>query len=352
MDELKKLRERIDWLDEQIASLLNERMRASDHVGRIKKATNQEVADPLREKYVLNHVETQVQHPTLKSNIANIYREIMQESKIAQRFFQQYSQPFHRIGVIGLGLIGGSICKGIKTKSPSVLIASLEHHSEDVFLAAESGWIDQIYSSIEEFISNCELIILASPISSVISLAKEIKRHGSFSQKKVVIDVASVKQDIVTVFEDLCCETMEFFGTHPMAGRENSGFSNSQATLFVNRPWVMVPHQKNTSSTQENIEEFIRYLGAEPVILEAKIHDQQAALVSHIPAILSRSYYGFVKATNPDSLNVSGPGFQDFTRLARDNVNMHREINTNNQAIIDKYLKEWLKYLIDNHKGI
>lgn len=346
MDELKKLRERIDWLDEQIASLLNERMRASDHVGRIKKANHQEVADPTREKYVLNHVETQVQHPTLKSNIANIYREIMQESKIAQQFFQHHSQPFYHIGIIGLGLIGGSICKAIKTKNPSIVISSVEYPScKDIPLAVEGGWVDQVYATMDELVANCELIILASPISSVVSLAQEIKKCKPSSQKSIVIDVASVKQKIVKIFDALSCETMEFLSTHPMAGKQSSGFANSLATLFVNRPWIIVPHQKTVLSTQENIEAFIRFLGAEPVTLEADIHDQQTALISHIPAILSKSYYDFVKLKSPNSLNVAGPGFQDFTRLANDNENMHREIGSNNHVIIRAYLQEWIEFL-------
>ncbi len=101
-DQLKKLRDRIDWLDAQIASLLDERMGAADQVGKIKRTIQKDIADQSREMRILNQVETIIQHPTLKANISNIYREIMQESRTAQQFFQHLSQPFRRIGIIGM----------------------------------------------------------------------------------------------------------------------------------------------------------------------------------------------------------------------------------------------------------
>ena len=154
MDSLQKLRDRIDWLDTQIASLLNERMRAADQIGKIKRTLNQDVVDQSREIGVVNHVQALIQHPVLKANIANIYREIFQESRTAQQFFQHLQQPFRSIGIIGLGLMGGSICKGIKTKDSSIKISTLLHESEDDSLAKSEGWVDHVYSTLRELIQN------------------------------------------------------------------------------------------------------------------------------------------------------------------------------------------------------
>lgn len=348
MDALKKLRDRIDWLDTQIASFLNERMRAADQVGKIKRMDQKEVTDQSREKNVLNNVEMIIQHPTLKANIANIYGQIMQESRIAQQFFRHLSQPFRRIGIIGLGLMGGSICKGIKMKDPSIAIGTLIHASDDLSLADEEGWIDQVYASIGDLIQNSELIILATPISTILGLAEELKSNLASSQKLIVIDLASVKKEIIDTFEKLTVEKIEFIGTHPMAGKELGGFANSQATLFVNRPWVVVPHQANSSSGVESIKELIRYLGSEPICLDAATHDQQAALISHIPMILAKSYFDFVGSTDPESMKIAGPGFQSFTRLAHDNDAMRMEITECNQKMINHFLDIWLESLIKN----
>lgn len=348
MHRLKKLRDRIDWLDTQIASLLNERMRAADQVGKIKRIIQQDVTDQSREMSVLNQVEMIIQHPILKANISNIYREIMQESRTAQQFFQHLSQPFRRIGIIGMGLMGGSICKGIKTKDSSIEIGTLMNESEDNFLAKTGGWVDQVYSTIGDLIQNSELIILASPICTIIEWAKEIKLNSVHLEKLIVIDIASVKEEMTATFEKLSRKNIEYISTHPMAGKENGGFKNSQATLFVNRPWVLVPHKENSSSGIESIKELILFLGSKPICLEAKVHDRQAALISHLPSILSKSYFDFVNSIDPESLLISGPGFQTFTRLAHDNKERRAEIAKHNQQVIHDYLDQWLEFLIKN----
>lgn len=346
MNKLKKLRDRIDWLDAQIASLLNERMQAADQVGKIKRIIQQDVADLSREMSVLNQVEAIIQHPTLKANISNIYREIMQESRTAQEFFRHLSQPFRRIGIIGMGLMGGSICKGMKTKDASIQIGTLMCESEDHSLAKTGGWVDQVYSTIGDLIQNSELIILATPISTIIPLAEEIKLNSVRLEKIIVIDIASVKEGIVATFEKLSCKNIEYISTHPMAGKVDKGFTNSQATLFVNRPWIVVPHKENSSSGIESIKELFLFLGAKPICLEAKVHDQQAALISHLPSVLSKSYFDFVNSIDPESLIIAGPGFQTFTRLAHDNHEMREEIAKCNHQAIHDYLDQWLKFLI------
>lgn len=350
MERLKKLRDRIDWLDTQIASLLNERMCAADEIGRIKRNHHEEVADQSREAHVLDQVENLVQHPILKENIANIYSEILYESRTAQRFLQSPSQPFRRIGVIGVGLMGGSLCKGIKTKDRAIQINALQHTSADAALAREGGWIDNIYSTMAELMQNCDLIIIASPLSTVIPIAEEIHLHSHTVNKLIVMDISSVKREVGQAFEKLSSSSIEYISTHPMAGKDKPGFANSQATLFVDRPWIIVPHKKNTAAGMDNIQSLIRFLGGDPMCLEAADHDRQAALISHLPALLSKSYLDFVNTTCADSLMISGPGFQSFTRLAHDNEALRKEIAAHNQANIQAYLHQWVQALT-NHRG-
>jgi prephenate dehydrogenase/chorismate mutase len=345
MDDLKKIRDRIDWLDEQIASLLNERMRASDRVGEIKRRSHKDISDPSRETNVLNQVKAIVQHPLLKANISNIYGEIMQESKIAQKFFMHLSQPFHHIGIIGLGLIGGSICKALKTKASSLMLDTIDHPSEDHSLAHQEGWIDNVHANMSDLIEHCDLIILAVPLSMIIPIAKELKKQARDNKKVVVIDVGGVKEEIAKAFEKLSSKNIEFIATHPMAGKELPGFANSQATLFVNRPWIVCPHQKNLPQEIHRIEELLKYLGSNPIQLEAAVHDQQAALVSHLPAMLAKSYFEFVHSISPESLKIAGPGFQSFTRLAHDNPAMQEDTFKHNHKIIEDYLNQWIKMI-------
>ncbi len=343
MENLTSLRDRLDQIDAQITSLLDERMTMVGQIGQVKYQHNLPLTDKGREGTIVERAEMQVQHPVLKESIGIIFQAIIEGSKISQQFFKYPASPFRRVGIIGLGLMGGSICKAIKLKDPTIEIATMVHSSEDYVLAIENGCIDRSCDTLVELMEYSEVIILASPISSVVPLAEEIQRHRYNARKLLVIDIASVKENIVEAFEKLSDARVEFVGTHPMAGTEKRGFANGQATLFVGRPWVVVPHGKNCIQALQQTKAFIRFLGAEPLDLDADVHDQRAALVSHIPGILSKSVWRLVQAADPASLEMAGPGFHSFTRLAHGNREMRAEIEMFNQ----KFIRSYLDCLID-----
>lgn len=345
MELLKKVRDRIDWLDSQIAFLLNERMRAADQVGKIKQTDERLVHDPSRETEVLQQVETIVQHPILKADIARVYETIFRESKISQQFYRVPTCPFRRVGIVGIGLIGGSICKGLKTKDPSIEISALMHPSIDVREAKEGHWIDRVCETLEEFVCDVDIVLLSSPISTIVPHAEEIAKAVALDKKLIVADVASVKRMIVSAFEHLTCPNVEFVGTHPLSGKETSGFVSSQPTLFVGNPWVVVPHRHNTADCLEKIHSLIAFLGSNPVRLEPEVHDRWVALISHLPMVLSKGYFDFVNSIDPDSTTIAGPGFKSFCRLAHDNPQLREEILTWNQEFITEYLDQWVVQL-------
>ncbi len=223
------------------------------------------------------------------------------------------------IGIIGLGLMGGSIAKALK---------------DDVVVDAD----------LKQIVSKADLIILATPISTIVSIAQEI---AALAQNKplLVLDIASVKEEITARFEQLSNEKVEFISSHPMAGSEKSGYENSSETLFVGAPWVIVPHSKNTQRGLDEVEKLILRLGARPFRRQAKEHDEEAALVSHVPYVLSKAYLDFVRERRPDSLELAGPGFKSFTRLAQDNPVLRAEIERYNKDKMELFLKEWLMWM-------
>lgn len=352
MNQIKRLRDALDELDAQISCLLDQRMETVDEIGRVKRQHHLLVTDKSREAEVLSKVQSSVHHPVLKENMANIYKVIMEESKVSQQFLQHTEFPFQRIGIIGLGLIGGSICKGVKVKRPYVEICGFADPSHDCDRALHEGWIDKTASSMRDLLLWAEVLIIASPISTVIPLAEEIHTHkSSLLHPLTIVDVASIKGDIVAKFEQLTCDKLEYIGTHPMAGKEHQGFASSQATLFVRRPWVVTPHRKNKGATLAAVDELIRFLGGEPVKLEAQEHDRQAALISHLPGILSRAFYDFVLQNEPTSSQIAGPGFHSFTRMAHSNGEMRSDIERYNQAHIHDLLEQWVEYLTQRMEG-
>lgn len=345
MDPLKTWRDQLDQLDTQIALLLNQRMHVVDQIGRIKNEQMLHLTDKNRENEVLHHVEDVVEHPVLKEHMGMIYKAILEASRNDQQFSQLQMTPFRRIGIIGLGLMGGSICKALKMKDPIIEIDTLRHLSEDDLLASQAGVIHKVHESLTQLMQSVELIILATPISTVIPFAREIRRQHTMNKKLLVMDIGSVKGEITHTFEQLTDDNLEFVATHPMAGKEKSGFKNSQGILFVHSPWIVVPHKRNQQKTIDDVMTFVRYLGAEPLCLDATIHDSQAALVSHLPAILSRAFVDFVNNIDPESIMIAGPGFKGFTRLAQDNREMQAEIAYYNRQSIRRLMEKWMEYL-------
>lgn len=254
--------------------------------------------------------------------------------------------PFAKIGIIGLGLIGGSIAKTIKRQDLPISVSTLKRDSGNNRQALREGWIKIEFNNLRELLLNIDLLILATPIRIVIPLAENIRKIPLGTGKRlIVIDVASVKEPIARAFEKLSSEQIEFIATHPMAGSEQSGFQSAQADLFHAAPWIITPHKKNSPEALQKVEKFLRFLGAKTKLLTEKKHDRQVALVSHLSFVIATSLFAYVFKTDKESIKLSGPGFRSLTRLASGNSTMHGEIVQNNRKNLEKYLGGFREYL-------
>ncbi len=245
-------------------------------------------------------------------------------------------QRFERVAIIGLGLIGGSIAKKLKTMHPERPIASLRREA----------CVDILFGSWEELALWSDLIVLATPISEVVPLARLIK-EAHRTRPVVVIDVGSVKRVICREFEKLSEGAIEFLGTHPMAGKERSGWEASEAGLFQGAPWIIAPHARNSMEVQEAVSTWVRMLGAQEKVMTAEEHDRRVALISHFPKVVSQALLDFVRTQAPEALELAGPGFLSMTRLAGDNPLMHAEIARHNGDHLEEVMRRWVEYLED-----
>ncbi len=230
---------------------------------------------------------------------------------------------FHKIGIIGLGLMGGSILKALEGKKEVVTGNDLLQN------------LDQI-----------DALILAVPISSILEIGEKIAHaNHSRSRSLVVIDIGSVKGEIAKRFESFTNGSIEFVATHPMAGKHQSGYEHSDKDLFKDAPWVITPHAKNTEPVLAEVEALIHLLGAYAIRLSPEEHDRRAAFISHVPYLISKALLEFVAAEEPQSVEMAGPGFQSMTRLARDNPALRAEIALYNQENIETTLKRFIRFL-------
>ncbi len=251
---------------------------------------------------------------------------------------------FRRIGIIGLGLIGGSIAKAIKAHDPTVEIAVCDKKCSDWEDALQAHVIDHLVATPKELANCSELVIIATPLSELSSIA-QLLAGLSLKHSLTVLDISSVKGQIVPVLEKLSTDQIEFVSTHPMAGKETLGFASSSATLFKGAVWITIPHRNNKAETLHTIERWIDSLGANPIRLGLEQHDEQVALISHLPMLISQSLLAFVKQEDVQALEIAGTGFQSMIRLAKTPPQLANELTENNRKILNKYWKKWIEFI-------
>lgn len=240
---------------------------------------------------------------------------------------------YKKVGIIGLGLIGGSIAKRLKINGCDVYTIK----SKDTETAKK--WVKKAFLKLDDLLQEIDLLVIATPLSQIIPIAKKIKAKRPL----LVIDVGSVKGQIANEFSKLTKGNLEFLATHPMAGSEKRGFKASEPDLFEGAPWIVTPHRKNKTS----IDAWIRSLGASPVTMSAKEHDEKMALISHLPTLISILLLQFVKTQDPKSIDIAGPGFKSMTRLAIGNPELIKDFFKMNIKNIQVVNHKWLKFIKD-----
>lgn len=202
-----------------------------------------------------------------------------------------------KIGVIGLGLIGGSIFKDLK-KSYDVIAVSQSQQGEGIF---------KDYSVLKDR----DLVFVCTPMNKTLSVLDELE--NILPRTTIVTDVCSLKS-----FVSGKKRSYIFIPSHPMAGTEHKGFENSFEGLFKGAKWVITGNKDNNCNILTSI---IEYLGAKPVFTTAKEHDEAVAMISHMPMVIAQSLMLAAK-DNILALEIASSGFRDMTRLALSNEEM------------------------------
>ena len=214
-----------------------------------------------------------------------------------------------KLGIVGVGLIGGSVALAAKRADPSVRVFGMDiDRTADAAKAA--GVIDAVADV--EAISDCDVIVLAAPVSANLAW---LDRLASTETRAIVTDVGGTKRQMMVKAQSL--PALAFVGGHPMAGSEHSGFTASNAALFEDRRWFLTPGPGVTPAQTAAIESLVRSFGAKPEITEADHHDRVMAAVSALPQVTASALMAVVgERVDDEGLAMSGPGLRDTTRLA------------------------------------
>lgn len=257
------------------------------------------------------------------------------------------------IAIVGLGLIGGSIGKALKSKNPDLRIIGIDVNNEIIETAKHLGIIDDGTTSIQKGIQHAELIYLAVPVQVI---PEVLNRMLPYLKKEVIItDVCSTKENVVNIMEKSLPVTACFVGGHPMAGSEKWGLEGVDELLFENAAYILTPNKLTDSHALNIVEELVQSIGARIIYLSPEEHDKKVAAVSHLPHIIASTLIytvGRLEAEQAGYFTLAAGGLRDTTRIAASNGELWSAILLQNEKAVLPLITEFKKSLSQFERAI
>jgi prephenate dehydrogenase len=233
---------------------------------------------------------------------------------------------FGKIGIVGLGLIGGSIALAARELWPSALVIAVDN--KDVLETAMRLHAIDVAANDLVVLAEADVVVLAAPARQNIALLRELDAH--VRGPAVVTDTSSTKRAVVKAAADLPGR-FTFVGGHPLAGAAHGGLEHARPDLFRGRPWLLTPADEASAETVEQLVAFVSALGAEPRLLEVSAHDRLVAFLSHLPQLTASALMQTVgESVGEGGLALAGRGLADTTRLASSPIDIWRDIVATN----------------------
>ena len=236
-----------------------------------------------------------------------------------------------RLGLVGLGLLGGSVAKAARAQGLADVIVAVGRDRARLEPALRDGAIDRASTDIAEGVAGVDFCLLATPVATLSALLPDVWR--ALPSDAVLTDVGSTKVAIVETPERLAAaRPLAFVGSHPMAGSEQAGYRVSRADLFRGATVIITPTERTDSHAVKRVAEFWEALGGRLVTLDPVTHDRATAAISHLPHLVADALVDAVVRMDPRFFGVAGRGFKDTTRIAASDPRMWREIFQENRA--------------------
>lgn len=256
------------------------------------------------------------------------------------------SAKIETLGIIGVGLIGGSFALNLKHYGLVDTVLGAGRDGNSIAKALELGIIDQV-SSIEEIAQQADVIVIATPVNAFGPVLSRLL--PCLSTKAIISDVGSTKANVIQVARDILGDRIgQFVPAHPIAGSHASGPTAAFLELFQEKNVIITPLSENCPEDVSLMTQLWRACGAHVQLLaEAKDHDDIFAGVSHFPHFLAACYMSFMESdpVRQQALKMGGTGFRDFTRIAAGSPEMWRDIFLSNREAMLHQIEEFEKEL-------
>ncbi|RNC88801.1 MAG: prephenate/arogenate dehydrogenase [Synechococcus sp. YX04-3] len=239
------------------------------------------------------------------------------------------------VGIVGLGLIGGSI--GLDLRAQGIKVQGLVHRSSTAERAMERGLVSAV-STDPACLACCDLVILALPIPALLKPNAELLE--ALPAEAVVTDVGSVKQPVLQEWKG---RHPRFVASHPMAGTAQAGVEAGQRDLFQGRPWIATPDAETDSAALAVVEDLARRLGSRWFTAGAAQHDQAVALISHMPVLVSAALLRAAGDERDPEIRalaqaLASSGFADTSRVGGGNPDLGVAMASSNREAVLKAL--------------
>ena len=248
-------------------------------------------------------------------------------------------------GIIGLGIMGGSIARSIREnilndKSSSGKIYAFDINQTSLDLAKKENIIDQGFSKddVKNMLQLCDVVFICLYPTKTIEFLKANKEN--FKTGSVITDISGVKS-IYDNMEEVFPTNADFVLGHPMAGGEKEGFANSNGNYFINHNYIIIPQERNKPESIKLMENLVTAMKFSRITkTDCKTHDEKIGFTSQLCHVVASAMVE--SAEDPSITSFGGGSFEDLTRIAMINAPLWTELFLSNKVALLKHIKTFI----------
>lgn len=248
---------------------------------------------------------------------------------------------FNRITIIGLGLIGGSLALAIKEKNLAKEIVGVSRRKSTIDFAVKKKIVDFATVNLKDGVKDSDLVIIAAPVFKIVDIAKALAPF--LKDSAILTDAGSTKKYIIKNIENSGRGSLNFVGSHPIAGSEKSGIKYADKDLFKSAYCVLTKTKNTNPKSLSKVKKFWGKLGMKVAVMSLESHDRLLSKISHLPHAVAVS---LVNSIGRKGINIASGGFQDTTRIASGEPELWKDIFLTNRENLVKDIKIFRKELL------
>jgi prephenate dehydrogenase len=257
------------------------------------------------------------------------------------------SQAFGTIAIVGVGLIGGSIALAAKTRGVAQSIIGVGRDAGRIEQARRRGIVDEGLVDLAAAVRRAELVVFCTPVDRIVSGVRQAAR--ACREGTLVTDAGSVKGCIARELATGIPRSVEYVGSHPLAGSEQQGFEHAHAELFENRVCVVTPAALSPRPAVDRIGQFWKALGCTVIEMSPEAHDVALAETSHVPHLAAAA---LAATLSPENRALTASGFRDTTRIASGDPDLWTAIFLANRQHVLLRLTKYEQLLAEFHRAL